>query len=166
MMALMKFIKTWEISEALWERVAPLIPKRKREKGRRYRRRLGGGRKPVEARKIFEGIVYVLRTGCQWKALSKEQFGCASSVHRYFLEWKRTGFFVKLWRKGLAEYDDMKGIAWTWQSIDGAMVKSPMGNEAVGSNPTDRGKKWDEAKSSRGREWNPFVPMRVRGKQA
>lgn len=34
----------------------------------------------------------------------------------------------------------MKGIAWRWQGIDGAMFKAPMGQEPVGPNPTDRGK--------------------------
>jgi len=53
----------------------------------------------------------------------------------------RAGFFVALWRAGLAEYDEMEGIAWSWQSIDGAMTKAPLAQEAVGRNPTDRGKK-------------------------
>ena len=48
---------------------------------------------------------------------------------------------MRLWRKGLAEYDELEGIAWAWQSIDGAMVKAPLAQEAVGPNPTDRGKK-------------------------
>ena len=113
-------------------------------------------------RKVFEAIIYVLRTGCQWKALPKEVFGSPSSIHKYFLEWKRKGIFVRLWRKGLAEYDEMEGIAWRWQSIDGAMVKAPLALEAVGPNPTDRGKKWDQAKPVGRREWNPAVVSRRR----
>lgn len=112
-------------------------------------------------RRVFEGIVYVLRTGCQWKALPKE-YGSASSVHAYFLEWKRCGVFVKMWRRGLAEYDAMEGIAWLWQSIDGSMVKAPLAREAVGPNPTDRGKKWDQAQLARRRAWNPAVASRER----
>ncbi len=34
----------------------------------------------------------------------------------------------------------MEGIAWNWQSVDGALVKAPLAREAVGRNPTDRGK--------------------------
>ena len=49
-------------------------------------------------------------------------------------------FFEALWQAGLAEYDDFKGIAWHWQSIDGAMMKAPLAREAVGPNPTERGK--------------------------
>ncbi len=40
----------------------------------------------------------------------------------------------------LAEYDQMQGIAWRWQSTDGAMFKASMALQAVGPNPTDRGK--------------------------
>ena len=161
----MKAIKSWTVSDELWKKAAPLIPCKKRKKGKKYKRRPGGGRKPMEPRKVFEAIVYVLRTGCQWKALPKE-YGSASSVHKYFLEWKRQGVFIAMWRKGLAEYNDMEGIAWMWQSIDGAMVKAPMALEEVGPNPTDRGKKWDKTKPSRGRAWNPALDSRERGQCA
>jgi len=35
-----------------------------------------------------------------------------------------------LWRSGLAEYEEMEGIAWNWQSVDGAIVKSPLPSSA------------------------------------
>ena len=154
--------RTWEVSDELWKKAAPLIPKHTREKGRKYRRRPGGGRKRKTPRLVFAGIVYVLRTGCQWKALPKERFGSASSIHRYFLAWKRAGVFVRLWRKGLAEYNEMEGIAWAWQSVDGSMVKAPLAQEAVGPNPTDRGKKWEQAQRVGRRTWNPAVVERQR----
>jgi len=120
----------------------------------------------MDPRVVFAGIVYVLRTGCQWKALPQERFGSPSSIHKYFLEWKRQGVFVRLWQKGLAEYDELAGIAWAWQSIDGAMVKAPLAQEAVGPNPTDRGKKWDQAQRARRRPWNPVIDSRERGSYA
>lgn len=162
MLPSMSTLKSWTVSDTLWERVAGLIPKPKRPSGRKYKRRPGGGRKPIEPRRVFEAIVYVLRTGCQWKALPKE-YGSASSVHKYFLAWKRSAVFLKLWRKGLAEYDEMEGIAWSWQSIDGSMVKAPLALEAVGPNPTDRGKKRNQAQRTRRRAWNPAVASRKRG---
>ena len=90
-------------------------------------------------RQIFTAIVYVLRTGCQWKALPRE-FGSASAVHLHFQKWQAAGFFLRLWQAGLAEYDAMEAIAWNWQSIDGAMHKAPLATECVGPNPTDREK--------------------------
>lgn len=144
-----------------WARVEPLVPQRQRAEGKSYQRKVGGGRKPLAARQVFEGIVYVLRTGCQWKALPKE-FGSASSVHGYFQKWEAEGFFLALWKAGLAEYDELAGIAWEWQSIDGAMSKAPLAQESVGPNPTDRGKKWDKAKPVGGRPWRPAVDRRRR----
>ena len=156
-------VRSWEVSDEFWKRVGPLIPKRERESGKAFRRKPGGGRKPMSDRSIFEGIVFVLRTGCQWKSLSKERFGSASSVHKYFRQWLKAGFFLALWRAGLAEYDEMAGIAWKWQSVDGTMIKAPLAQETTGPNPTDRGKKRKQAPPSRGRSWRPAVADRHRG---
>ena len=94
----------------------------------------------MPARKIFAGIVYVLPTGCQWKALPKEDFASSSAIHTHFLHWAESGFFVSLWRAGLAEYDEMEGISWKWPSIDGATVKAALAPETVGQHPTERKK--------------------------
>ena len=157
--------KSWEVTDDFWQRVEPLVPPRVRPAGKSYIRKAGGGRKPKDARLVFEGIVYVLRTGCQWKALP-DRFGSASAIHTYFLLWEKAGFFEKLWKAGLAEYDDLQGIAWRWQSVDGAMMKAPLAQESVGANPTDRGKKWKQASSAGGRAWRPVIDHRDRGESA
>jgi len=162
----MSTIRSWTVSDALWERVEPLIPSPRRGKRRTYQRKPGGGRKPLPPRQVFEAIVYVLRTGIQWKALPKALYGSPSSIHKYFLAWKRAGVFVRLWRQGLAEYDDFAGIAWAWQSIDTGTVKAPLAQEAVGPNPTDRGKKGHQAQRLGRRPWNPAVDTRRRGEPA
>ena len=158
--------KSWEVTDEFWKRVEPLVPVRTRAPSKTYQRKAGGGRKQKDARLVFEAIVYVLRTGCQWKALPKERFGSASAIHTHFMRWMREGFFVALWRAGLAEYDEMEGIVWSWQSIDGAMIKAPLALEAVGRNPTDRGKKRKQAPPAGGRPWCPALDRRDRGKQA
>ena len=89
-------------------------------------------------------------------------FGSASAVHKRFLEWEAAGVFEAMWKAGLAEYDQMQGIAWRWQSIDGAMFKAPLAQEAVGPNPTDRGKKGEQAAPVGGRPWRPLVVHRDR----
>jgi len=100
-----KRIASWEVSDSFWERVEPLIPRQERDKEKTYKRKAGGGRKPIPYRRVFEGIVYVLRTGCQWKALPKEQFGSPSSIHGYFTRWMNASFFLALWRASIVEYD-------------------------------------------------------------
>ena len=161
-----KRVASWVVTDDFWARVEPLVPVRERPDGKEYARKAGGGRKPKPARLVFEGIVYVLRTGCQWKALPKERFGSASAIHARFLEWERAGVFNAIWAAGLAEYDQMEGIAWRWQSIDGAMFKAPLAQEQVGRNPTDRGKKWQQAKPAGRRTWRPLVARRDRGEPA
>ncbi len=160
--------KRWEVSDGLWERVEPLLPKEaQRDAGKQYKRRPGAGRPGVDKRKVFEAIVRVLRTGCQWNSITKGRDGVgSSSVHRYFQAWTKAGVFLELWRKGLAEYDEMEGIAWEWQSIDATQLKAPLAQEAVGPNPTDRGKKWDQDKRPDRRRWSPSVCVHNRRKRA
>ncbi len=109
-----------QIPDALWECIDLLLPI--------YKRSPKGGRPRLNLRKVVNGILYVLRTGCQWKAMPK-QFGSGSAIHAYFQEWVKLGVFEELWRLALEEYDDLKGIDWKWQSLDGAMNKSPLGGE-------------------------------------
>ena len=57
-----------------------------------------------------------------------------------FLQWEAAGLFQSLWKAGLAEYDQMQGIAWRLQCIDGAMKKAPVAKQSVGPISTNRGK--------------------------
>jgi len=76
----------------------------------------------------MDGIFYVLRTGCQWKAVPQE-FGSGSTIHRYFQSWTNDGVFHRLWAARLRHYDERRGIAWRWQCLDGAQTKAPLGGE-------------------------------------
>jgi transposase len=110
----------------------------------------------MEPRRVLQAIFFVLRTGIQWKALPKD-FGAASAIHAYFMFWCKKGFFLALWTAGLEQYDEVKGINWTWLSGDGCMTKAPLAQEAVGDNPTDRGKKRQQASFTRRRRRRAVV---------
>ena len=77
-------------------------------------------------RRVVTGILYVLKTGYQWKAMPRE-FGSGSAIHADFQEWARKGVFGKLWKLALEEYDELQGINGEWQVLDGAMTKAPLG---------------------------------------
>lgn len=112
----------YRIPDELWERIALLLPPRKSHP-------LGCHNPRVDDRRAMDAIFFVLRTGCQWNALNATGICSSSSAHRRFQEWTKAGVFQKIWALGLAEYDALKGIDWSWQSMDGAMSKAPLGGE-------------------------------------
>ena len=113
-------VDKWRIPEELWERIEPLLPPCKPHL-------LGCHWPRVKDRKAMDAIFFVLRTGCQWNALNATGICSSSSAHRRFQEWAAAGVFQKLWAMGLKEYDCVKGIDWSWQCMDGAMTKAPLG---------------------------------------
>ena len=68
--------QSWKVSDEFWEAIKPYIPKNERTSSKSYKRKPGGGRKPPDYREILEKILYVLRTGCQWKSIPQ-----GSNVH-------------------------------------------------------------------------------------
>jgi len=121
----------WQVSDALWERVEPLVPPSPS--------RARGGRPRLPDRQVFAAIVYVLRTGIQWNALPRD-LGSSSTVHARFQAWVRAGCFAALWEAEVADDDELTGIDWAWQAVDEVMTKAPFGGAASGPNPTDRTK--------------------------
>jgi transposase len=110
-----------QIPDGLWDRIRIILPKEKPFKTI--------GRPIVPFRKVLDGILYILRTGCQWKMLPSE-YGSGSTCHRRFQEWIKLDIFKKIWIRLLKIYDDLKkGIKWTWQSLDSISIKSPLGGQ-------------------------------------
>ena len=114
-----KYLRTiTSIPDDLWNEIKNILPDEKPENTI--------GRPVVPYRKVFDGIVFVLRTGCQWKMLPKE-FGSGSTCHRRYQEWMQLAIFDKLWIRLLKLYDNKIGIKWDWQSLDSISIKSPLG---------------------------------------
>jgi len=121
----------YRMPDAMWEKIRLLLPD--------YETCLLGGRPRRDLRSVADAIFYRLRTGCQWKAIPKS-LAPGSTAHAYFQEWVQLGIFARLWQIALELYDDVVGLDWRWQSVDGAMTKAPLGGESTGKNPTDRAK--------------------------
>lgn len=113
----------WRVSDELWGKIQSLLPKHKNT------HIFGGGRPRADERQCFDAILFVLKTGCQWNALNATRICPSSTAHDRFQEWRDAGLFLKIWEAGLTEYDELEGIQWKWQSIDGAMTKAPLGGE-------------------------------------
>jgi len=108
----------FSIPDEMWERIAPLIPEHVNS------HRFGGGRPRVADRQVMDGIFFVLRTGCQWRALDGTGICDGSTAHRRFQEWREAGLFEALRERALRDYDEQVGIDWSWLSIDGSMGKA------------------------------------------
>ena len=128
----------WRMPDAMWAKIEPLLPPPKVHP-------LGCHRPRVDNRKAMDAILFVLRTGCQWNALNATGICSSSSAHRRFQEWTAAGVFQKFWEMGLAEYDELKGIDWSWQSMDGVMTKAPLGGGKKRPQPHGSGQKGRQA---------------------
>ena len=73
-----------KIPDDLWYEIKLILPQEKPNNTI--------GRPVVQFRKVLNGILYVLRTGCQWKMLPKE-YGSGSTCHRRFQECMRLEYF-------------------------------------------------------------------------
>src|SRR5512135_3769944 len=147
----------WRIPDALWERIEPLLPK--------YPKSPKGGRPRANLRAVLDGIFYVLRTGCQWKAAPPE-FGSGSALHNYFQECTAKGICRDLWRVALYEYDELRGIEWEWQAIDGTMTKAPLGGGEHRPQPHRPGHARDQAVAADRRPRRPAGRGDLRGQHA
>ena len=108
----------WEIPDALWERIRPILEE--------YWPAKVTGRKHAEWRRCLNGIVFRMRTGCQWNYLP-ERFGDDSTIHRWFQRWNRDGVMQRIWAALVSECDELGGLSWDWQSADGALAKARFG---------------------------------------
>jgi len=124
-----------DVSDELWDKIRTLLPARDGT-GQ-------GGRPATDRRLVLAGVLHVLRTGCAWKDVPRA-FGSGSTLHRYYLAWSRAGVFERLWRAGLAEHEEMEGIAWRWSaSVPDLAVPPAPGRRAT-------------------RTWQPAVERRFR----
>lgn len=76
-----------DMTDAEWRLIARRLPPR---------RRLGRPRE-VDLRKVVEAILFILSTGCQWRALPRE-FPPYSTVQGYFYAWRDTGLWQRMVR--------------------------------------------------------------------
>jgi len=112
----------WEVDDALWERIKPLLVIHKVRKK--------PGRPREDDRRLLNGLIWLARTGAQWVEIPR-RYGAKSTVHDRLVEWVEAGVFERAWALLLQEFDALEGIDWTWQAADGCIVKAPLGKKGL-----------------------------------
>jgi transposase len=74
-----------DLTDEEWALIAPVIPRAKR----------GGNKRTVDVREVVNGLMYVLSTGCQWRAMPKD-LPPRSTVNHYFCRWDHDGTLGRL----------------------------------------------------------------------
>ncbi|GGU93457.1 hypothetical protein GCM10010260_30570 [Streptomyces filipinensis] len=106
--------------DGLWDIAKPLIPEQRT-------RAQGGGTANTPDDTLFAAIIYVLVSGCAWRALPP-CFGVSkSTAHRRFLIWSRAGVWARLHEAVLHQLDDAGLIDVTRVILDTAHVRAKKG---------------------------------------
>jgi len=108
-------VRRYEISDARWDRIAPLFPQRTRP-GK-------AGRPPCDNRPIVNGILWVLHTGAPWRDLP-ESYGPWQTVFCRFNAWRRDGTWVRIVTSLLDELDDKGLLDHDLWCVDGTVVRA------------------------------------------
>lgn len=123
------------VSDALWERIAPLLPPPKPRRARHP------GRKPADPRRVLTGIIFVLKTGIPWEDLPREMgCGCGMTCWNYLRAWQEAGVWRRLHELLLAELQEADRIDWSRAAVDSTKARALGGGDDTGPNSTDRGK--------------------------
>lgn len=116
----------WVVDDELWARVQPLLVVVKPRKK--------PGRPRNDDRAILNALIWLARTGAQWRQLPPE-FPPKSTVNDRLAEWVVHGNLAAIWAVLLIEYDNRLGINWTWQAGDGCIIKAPLGKKGLQARP-------------------------------
>lgn len=120
----------WQVDDQLWTMLGPILQSDKARKK--------PGRPRRDDRAIFDGLIWLARTGRQGSQVPR-RFGPKSTVHERFSEWVATGKLDQAWAVLLQRYDADLGLDWTWQAADGCIVKTPFGKKGALARKTPRG---------------------------
>jgi len=108
------------LTDAQWEKISPLLPTLS-----------SAGRPWRHNREVFEGILWVLKTGARWRDLPAE-YPSPSTCWRRLRLWEERGVWLKVWRAFLGELDAQARLDWRESFLDGSFASAKKGAPASG----------------------------------
>jgi putative transposase len=117
-------------------------------------RRTKRGKPRIPNHQCMTAILYVLRNGGEWSSIPAS-LGKKSTMHDRFQEWNRAGVFENIWTAALELLQYLEALDLEWQSMDGAMVKAPLGGEKNGTQ--SNGQRETGGQTQPSRRWQRFT---------
>jgi transposase len=113
--------KRWKLTDEQCAKIEPLLPRLPVSKR--------GGRPWADNRKVFEGILWILRTGAPWEDMPTK-YASGSTCWRRLRDWEEQDVWLDLWRAFLAQLDQRGQLDWSECFIDGSFAPAKKGATA------------------------------------
>ncbi|WP_292499942.1 IS5 family transposase [Methylobacterium sp.] len=106
-------MRRYELTDAQWEQIAPLLPPQKPRTGR-----------PAEDHcQVLNGMLWILRTGAPWADLPA-RYGSVETVSSRFYRWRQAGVFDRVLRRLQAQADARGNLDWNLHFVDATVVRA------------------------------------------
>ena len=121
------------LTDAQWEKIEPLLPEPKRSSK--------GGPNFISNRRCFEGILWILWTGAQWRALPKE-YPSATTCWRRLNGWLEDGIWERAFAAFVKALDERRQLKWDEAFIDATFAPAKKGALASAKPNAAREQRW------------------------
>jgi len=115
--------KRYELTQAQWERIAPLLPGKSTDPGRTA----------VDNRLFVNAVLWILRSGAFWQHLP-ERYGKWKSVHARFTRWAKAGIWEQVFAELIKDRDSK------YLMLDSTLVR--VHQQAAGGKGGPRIRRW------------------------
>ena len=117
-------MKRHELSDKQWDKIKSVFPNPKRT-----------GRPPTDNRQMVNAIMWILKTGAQWRDLPKH-FGPWQTVYNRLRRWCRDGIWYQVLRYLQSDFEAEGRIDWELFSVDGSVIRAHQ--SAAGAKKTSK----------------------------
>jgi transposase len=102
-----------DLTNHQWQRLQPLLPDQKP----------AVGRPSLDHRTVFNGVLWILKTGAPWRDLP-ERYGKWETVSGRFYHWRKTGLWQRILVTLQQQADAQGQLNWEIHHVDGSVIRA------------------------------------------
>lgn len=106
------------LTDEQWAVLAPLLPHQDKTKG---------GRPRADDRRVLDGILFSLKSGCRWDDIPAEHFAPGVTCWRRLRQWEEDGTWERIWKTLLATLDREDKLDYAAAFLDGSFAPAKKG---------------------------------------